>query len=134
MEYSDLKTLKCSYCETFSHGTNKNLESRKHSCLAFNHTCGYCQRQHHFDHICRSRDKTKLRLSKNQTVCSMLFVPSPLTQPQNLQWLTTVMINPPIYRRNNLYVHNPSYHCPSRLLTKTTLNLASTRMLTTPNP
>ncbi|XP_066924333.1 uncharacterized protein [Clytia hemisphaerica] len=53
------KNSKCSYCGTFGHGTNSTSQSRRNSCPAFNHTCGYCHRPHHFDHVCRSKDKPK---------------------------------------------------------------------------
>lgn len=53
---SDKSNTKCSYCGLLGH--NSTLQSRRESCPAFNHTCGYCQRQHHFDHVCR-KDKAK---------------------------------------------------------------------------
>lgn len=56
---NDSKVIKCSYCGISGHGTNSNSQSRKSTCPAFNHTCGCCNRQHHFDHMCRSKDKVK---------------------------------------------------------------------------
>ena len=49
------------------HGTSSTSQSRKNSCPAFNHTCRYCQRPHHFDHVCRSKDKPKRAERKSES-------------------------------------------------------------------
>ena len=64
-EKSD-KNSKCSYCGTLGHGTNSTSQSRRNSCPAFNHTCGYCNKPHHFDHMCRSKDKPKRTEKKSE--------------------------------------------------------------------
>lgn len=59
---------KCGYCGTNCHSTSAS-RSRQSTCPAYNHKCGNCQRLHHFDHVCRSKDrKNKERKPDNAAV------------------------------------------------------------------
>lgn len=51
----------CSYCGMKGHGDKSNAAVRKTSCPAYNHICGHCQHAHHFERVCRSKDKTKFK-------------------------------------------------------------------------
>ena len=48
-------TARCSHCGLNTHSSH--VQTRKESCPAYNHTCGHCHRLHHYDHVCRSKDK-----------------------------------------------------------------------------
>ena len=49
----------CSYCGKTGHGKRMSSRIRSKKCPAFNHTCRHCDREHHFDNMCRSRFKPK---------------------------------------------------------------------------
>ena len=49
----------CSYCGKTGHGKRMSSRIRSKKCPAFIHTCRHCDREHHFDNMCRSRSKPK---------------------------------------------------------------------------
>ena len=51
------KSELCSYCGMKGHGKNAPPRARKKECAAYGHTCGHCDKQNHFESVCRSKDK-----------------------------------------------------------------------------
>jgi len=51
----------CSYCGKKGHGKSAPARIRKTSCPAYGHTCNLCNRDHHMEHVCRSKDKRKIK-------------------------------------------------------------------------
>ena len=49
----------CSYCGKKGHGLKSPTSIRTSECPAFNHTCKHCNHLHHFETICRSKNKAK---------------------------------------------------------------------------
>ena len=49
----------CSYCGKKGHGERQSAQKRKNTCPAYNHQCSHCSRLHHFEDVCRSKDKPK---------------------------------------------------------------------------
>ena len=49
----------CSYYGRTAHDTKLLPHLRKHDYPAYSHTCKHCGSQHHFDHMCHSKGKTK---------------------------------------------------------------------------
>ena len=49
----------CSYCGKKGHGLKSPTSIRRSECQAFNHTCKHCNGLHHFETICRSKNKAK---------------------------------------------------------------------------
>lgn len=54
----------CSYCGNAGHGKSAPTRIRKNDCPAYNHRCGHCQRDHHMENMCRSKDKPLRRSSQ----------------------------------------------------------------------
>lgn len=46
----------CSYCGRKGHGERSNARRRSTECPAYNHTCKHCNREHHLESMCRSKD------------------------------------------------------------------------------
>lgn len=59
------RTETCSYCGKRGHGRSAPARIRKTECSAYGHICELCNRNHHLEHLCRSKDKPKL--SDNKT-------------------------------------------------------------------
>lgn len=51
----------CSYCGKMGHGKKAPPQIRKKDCPAYDHTCGICKKEHHFESVCRSKKKTESR-------------------------------------------------------------------------
>ena len=51
--------LTCSHCGRKGHGDGKFQPERKKSCPAYNHQCSKCGFSHHFEQVCRSRQKNQ---------------------------------------------------------------------------
>ena len=49
----------CSYCGKKGHGLKSPTSIRRSECPAFNHKCKHCHHLHHFETICRSKNKAK---------------------------------------------------------------------------
>ena len=49
----------CSYCGRKGHGKKSSAQRRKNTCPAYNHQCNHCDRLHHFENVCRSKNKSK---------------------------------------------------------------------------
>lgn len=49
----------CSYCGKKGHGKSASARVRKSECSAYGHKCGHCNRENHFENVCRSKDKPK---------------------------------------------------------------------------
>ena len=49
----------CSYCGKKAHGIKSPTSIRRSECPAFNHMCKHCNHLHHFETICRSKNKAK---------------------------------------------------------------------------
>ena len=47
----------CSYCGKKGHGKSAPARIRKKECPAYDNKCGHCSRDHHFESVCRSKDK-----------------------------------------------------------------------------
>ncbi len=54
------KLEQCSYCGKRGHGKGAPARIRKTECPAYGHTCELCHRDHHLEHVCRSKDKPKV--------------------------------------------------------------------------
>ena len=49
----------CSYCGKKGHGKSAIARIRVKECPAYGHKCKHCNREHHFEAVCRSKDKPK---------------------------------------------------------------------------
>jgi hypothetical protein len=49
----------CNYCGKSGHGKQAPQRVRKKECPAFDHKCELCNRDHHLEIVCRSKDKPK---------------------------------------------------------------------------
>ena len=56
----------CSYCGRKGHGKRAQRRVRSQQCPAYDHTCKHCAREHHFDNMCRSKDKSNSSESQNE--------------------------------------------------------------------
>ena len=54
------KSKACSYCGKKGHGKNSLARFRKKDCPAFGHICKHCNKEHHFDDMCRSKNQPKV--------------------------------------------------------------------------
>ncbi|XP_052763302.1 uncharacterized protein LOC128205598 [Mya arenaria] len=71
------KTETCTYCGTRGHGKSSTSSVRRNECPAYGHICDLCNRNHHIESVCRSKDKPKLNrnintFSKNSAVFDAL--------------------------------------------------------------
>ena len=57
----------CSYCGKKGHGKSAPARLRKSDCPAYGHKCGYCNREHHFEKVCRSKEKSKTGITTHNT-------------------------------------------------------------------
>ena len=57
----------CSYCGKKGHGNSVPACLRKSDCPAYCHKCGYCSREHHFEKVCRSKEKSKTGITTHNT-------------------------------------------------------------------
>ena len=53
------KNIPCSYCGTKGHGKSAPGRQRRLECPAYGHKCELCNRDHHMESVCRSRDNPK---------------------------------------------------------------------------
>ena len=51
------ESIPCTYCGKKGHGAKSTAKQRKTVCPAYNHICTHCNRPHHFENVCRSKDK-----------------------------------------------------------------------------
>ena len=58
--------IPCSYCGKKGHGEKFTPQQRRTHCPAYNHTCSLCNRLHHFEEVCRSKDKPKTTIRNKQ--------------------------------------------------------------------
>lgn len=49
----------CTYCGKKGHGKRAPPRVRMKECSAYNHRCKYCSCDHHYDNMCRSRDRAQ---------------------------------------------------------------------------
>ena len=57
------KSDTCGYCGKRGHGKSAPSRIRRNECLAYGHVCGLCNRSHHMEAVCRSKDKPKAQRS-----------------------------------------------------------------------
>ncbi|CAG2214207.1 unnamed protein product [Mytilus edulis] len=57
----------CTYCGKKGHGKSAPARLRKSDCPAYGHKCGYCNREHHFEKVCRSKEKSKTGTATHNT-------------------------------------------------------------------
>ena len=50
----------CSYCGKRGHGKNASFRVRQRECPAYRTTCGHCNKDHHFECVCRGKSRTKV--------------------------------------------------------------------------
>ena len=50
----------CSYCGKRGHGRNASFRVRQRDCPAYGTTCGHCNKDHHFECVCRGKSRTKV--------------------------------------------------------------------------
>ena len=55
----------CTYCGTRGHGKRAPTRIRRTECPAFNTRCSHCDREHHFEKVCRSRHGTNVAESES---------------------------------------------------------------------
>ena len=53
------KQESCAYCGKKGHGRSAPTRIRKTQCDAYGHQCGHCDRLHHMEDVCRSKDKPR---------------------------------------------------------------------------
>ena len=53
------KSDPCSFCGKRGHGKNSSSRIRKLNCPAYSTTCNFCRKLHHFEHVCRLKQKNK---------------------------------------------------------------------------
>jgi len=58
----------CSYCGKKGHGKRVPARVRQRDCPAYDHTCQHCSIKHHFESMCRSKDKP-YRTANNTDEC-----------------------------------------------------------------
>ena len=49
----------CMYCRTKGHGRNPPTRIRIKECPAFGNKCSHCNKDHHFEEMCRRKQRTK---------------------------------------------------------------------------
>ena len=49
----------CFYCGKQGHGKSAPARTRKHECPAYVHKCEHCNRDHHVESVCRSKNNPK---------------------------------------------------------------------------
>jgi len=67
------KTEICSYCGKTGHGVRAPGHVRRSICPAYGHVCTLCNRNHHMESVCRSKEKPKLSRNNNTTTASIVF-------------------------------------------------------------
>ena len=73
----------CSYCGTKGHGRNPPTRVRRRECPAFGKKCNRCNKDHHFERVCRSKNNTKSADEAEQedaifdAVCEVMSTGSP---------------------------------------------------------
>ena len=72
----------CSYCGKTGHGKRMSSRIRSKKCPAFIHTCRHCDREHHFDNMCRSRSKPKdvLNVDREGAIFDSICASSSISQ------------------------------------------------------
>ena len=56
----------CSYCGKRGHGKNAPARLRREECPAYGTVCGHCNKDHHFESVCRGRTKAKSSRTSEQ--------------------------------------------------------------------
>ena len=56
----------CSYCGRKGHGRNSPARLRRKECPAYGTVCGHCNKDHHFESVCRGKAKTKISRTSEQ--------------------------------------------------------------------
>ena len=56
----------CSYCGRKGHGRNAPARLRRKECPAYGTVCGHCNKDHHFESVCRGKAKTKISRTSEQ--------------------------------------------------------------------
>ena len=57
----------CSYCGKKGHGSRSPAKVRQKECPAYSHTCKHCNIGHHFDSMCRGKNKPKSDQTTSKT-------------------------------------------------------------------
>lgn len=65
--YKKTKQPKDMLCGKKGHGRHAPARTRKTECPAFGHKCGHCNKDHHLETVCRSKDKEKLPTASTDT-------------------------------------------------------------------
>ncbi len=77
----------CSYCGKKGHGKRAPLRFRQNQCPAYNHKCKQCDRQHHYDSMCRSsspgRDNPKPSEERENAIFDTLCATTSTSVPQH---------------------------------------------------
>ncbi|GFR68199.1 hypothetical protein ElyMa_000270900 [Elysia marginata] len=47
----------CTYCGQIGHGVRSPARARRTDCPAYGHRCKLCNRDHHYESVCRSKDR-----------------------------------------------------------------------------
>lgn len=47
----------CFYCGAYGHGAKATAKERRTTCKAFGHRCNICDKEHHFESVCRRKDR-----------------------------------------------------------------------------
>ena len=59
VEKTAIASSTCSYCGVKGHGKSAPPRIRRKECAAYGHTCQHCEKEHHFESMCRSKGKQK---------------------------------------------------------------------------
>jgi len=80
----------CTYCGEKGHGEKSTARQRKKDCPAYNKVCGQCNRLHHFQNVCRSKDRqAKTRGQKTMEITNQGAVFNELCSIQSSSNSTT---------------------------------------------
>lgn len=66
------KTELCGYCGKKGHGKHAPHKTRKKECPAYGHRCSNCDRDNHFESVCRQKVKTKQSEESESAVFDLL--------------------------------------------------------------
>lgn len=75
----------CFYCGLAGHGTRAPAKERRTTCKAYGHKCTLCDREHHYESVCKSASKTEIKsvsadtTNTTVTLCSTTDTPHDTT-------------------------------------------------------
>ena len=72
----------CTYCGKKGHGSRASFDTRKKQCEAFGHTCIHCGISHHYDNLCKNKNrKPSNNADKGEAIFNKVCNSSEQTKP-----------------------------------------------------